>query len=373
MNRLGILSCIVCAVVVLTIPPFTEATLYAAEDSAARQMQMPQYVETVLGWLPEDTETLVVAREIVKKQGKSSITVNRMGESIATGPILKPADELLAERELAWAVHGGRNFKYVSAFGTVRQEGASVIQLAEKLHDSDLERWHKKLGSKCAKTLKMGQHVVYAFPFDRRGTDGWAKTQPWQGRFVVLVNAETVVKASSDRYLKQVLSRMDASDQASNEDDAPPRALPASLQEWKYVDFTAHAWLVRHVPVPAESKTLSLKGIVWTSDRETGTHKAGLRVYFIPLEGKSVTEVAKSRWIDPETKAISKDVEPFLVFKQIEDDVVEFSFGLSALDPEDPADKKRTQELVDNLDQEAKIKLAMFGVMFPYTSQGMKR
>jgi hypothetical protein len=59
-----------------------------------------------------------------------------------------------------------------------------------------------------------------------------------------LLKPNTVLCASSDRYLEEVLRRVD---------QAPlGRALPDTLPEWKQVDIDASVWMLRHVPKPRE-------------------------------------------------------------------------------------------------------------------------
>ena len=65
----------------------------------------------------------------------------------------------------------------------------------------------------------------------------------WQGTYFVLLKANTLLCASSDRYLKSVLRRAD---------EVPAsRTLPDDLPEWKQVDFDAPMWMLRHIPEAA--------------------------------------------------------------------------------------------------------------------------
>ena len=84
---------------------------------------------------------------------------------------------------------------------------------------------------------------VFVFPSTTVMESGFIQTK-WQGTYYVLLKPNTVLCASSDRYLESVLRRVDEAPQA--------RALPDNLPEWKQVNFDAPAWMLRHVPKAQE-------------------------------------------------------------------------------------------------------------------------
>lgn len=84
--------------------------------------------------------------------------------------------------------------------------------------------------------------------------------------------------------------------------------------------------------------------------------------------------VAKSRWYEPNTKSISKDIEPFLSFTTDDKGVVEFQFGFNNYDADDPGEEERVRKLIKQLeDSPSKLRVGMFAWMFPYTAQGIKQ
>ena len=95
--------------------------------------------------------------------------------------------------------------------------------------------------------------------------EAWVKLKPWQAEFVVLVDSRTLITASSDAYLEQILKGMKA--------DPEGRALPANLPEWKYVDPSVKAWLLRRLPERNEQiqgmwpgRDRQFRGLVWMAD-----------------------------------------------------------------------------------------------------------
>ena len=76
---------------------------------------IPDYVESVLKWFPADTETLIVASHC---EDKIKAETTRFLRSLARQPIIKSFDDLMGQRHVLWAVHGGRQFDVISASGT---------------------------------------------------------------------------------------------------------------------------------------------------------------------------------------------------------------------------------------------------------------
>jgi hypothetical protein len=99
------------------------------------------------------------------------------------------------------------------------------------------------------------------------------KKQPWQGTFIVLLDGKTLLCATSDRSLAEVLRRVDTK--------PTDRALADDLPEWKHLDLNARAWLLRHLPV--QRRVIS--GLTLSADRN------GFRVIYFPIR-ESAADVA---------------------------------------------------------------------------------
>jgi hypothetical protein len=82
--------------------------------------------------------------------------------------------------------------------------------------------------------------------------------KPWQGTFLVLLTPKVILSATSDKYLEQVLANLDVVPTV--------QAFPDTLPEWKHVDTTAPAWMLRHVPESTAERTLD--GVTMTGHRD---------------------------------------------------------------------------------------------------------
>jgi hypothetical protein len=112
---------------------------------------------------------------------------------------------------------------------------------------------------------------VFVFP-SVTAMEPWVKPAPWQGTYLVLLKPNTVLCATSDRYLETVLRRVDQAPEV--------RALADSLPEWKHVDFDAPAWMLRHVPRGGNgSHPIGATG-AFTRDR--------FRLVYVPRSGSDI-------------------------------------------------------------------------------------
>ncbi len=102
--------------------------------------------------------------------------------------------------------------------------------------------------------------------------DRWTKETEWQGTYFVLLTPNTVLCASSDRYLESVLRRANEVSEL--------RALPDNLPEWKQVDVDAPAWMLRHIPKAGDKA--QIVGVAATFMRN------GFRIVYIPRTGSDV-------------------------------------------------------------------------------------
>ena len=334
-------------VLTLSILAFVTQT----QSLSAQQPQLPAHVQQVRSWLPADTETLVVATNAGKAHDPSLYSLGRL---LVRQPILEPLDELVDDLAIDWGIHAGRNFRTASAFGTQVQEGVSVVRYTQPLTANLLSQIHEALSKDPqSKKTKIGDHDVYVFPISKQGREGWAKEQDWEGRFVVLLDEHTIIKASSDRYLDECLARI--------KQKPTTMALPDDLPEWKYLDPKADVWLLRHVP--RKNGNLRLQGLVWMA----GGGRP-FRVVYVPNKGASVREIAERSWIDQKTREIPADLLPLLSFAEAEDGVLTFTLGGN----KPGLDEEQVEQVKERLKDSALVgKLGGFMMFFPYTSQGL--
>ena len=273
---------------------------------------------------------------------------------LVTQPIVKTLDELVGDLAVDWAIHAGRNFCTASAFGTQVQEGVSVVRYSKPLTADLLSQIHDALSKNPqSKKTKIEDHDVYVFPISWKGREGYAKQQDWEGRFVVLLDERTIVKASSDRYLSECLSRMKVK--------RTTMALPNDLPEWKYIDPKADVWLLRHLP--AKKARLRLQGLVWMAGEGRP-----FRVVYLPNKGASVRDIAERIWIDQQSRKIPADLSPLLNFAEDKDGVLTFTLG----GKQAGVDEEQVKHAMARLQDSPKLgTLGGFMMFFPYTSQGL--
>ena len=108
------------------------------------------------------------------------------------------------------------------------------------------------------------------------------KLKPWQGTFIVLLNPKTILCATSDAYLEEVLDRV----------DHPIEGVSplAQRQEWKYVDPNSAAFMVRRVPDRQTPRPL--QGIVWNQSKQ----EAKITYLPSPKNVSAVEKYARARW-----------------------------------------------------------------------------
>jgi len=351
------------------------STTHAPAEEHRDSVDPADYVSMVLRWLPTDTETLIVAKDFTlpdypRRRSNKHVGFAHVGRSLAVGPRPEPLKEGLANQRVRWAIHGGRNFDVVSAFGTVRQEGASIIRLEAELPEEKIQDLRNRLRSVATDVRSLSQHEVYVFPPNRDEMESWVKLKPWQGKYVVLPDRRTLITASSDAYLKQVLDRMIGAPR--------DRALPPDLSEWKHVDLTAKAWLLRHLPESSEQggrlrrgANRKLRGLVWMT--ETGD-KQTFRAVYLPMPGQRVDDIAREPWTMPNKKdemEIPEELAFLLKYETSPDGTVTFGFA----QPGDTTlDADRLRELKEQLEKSnARFRLLFTLPLYLHSSQGIWR
>jgi hypothetical protein len=204
--------------------------------------KLPADVERLVKWLPEDTETLIVARAMTLGHPKWE---HMKGWSIYANFLLANDIDVagasfapLQGRDVSLAVQGARNFDLVTKFGGLRGEHCTLFILSIPL-EAEGRDLTEQLRRNAASVRSMGGRDVFTFP-SAILRQHEKKPLPWEGSYFVVLDPKTVLHATSDRYLAEVLARVTK--------PAPGRALADSLPEWGHVDLTAPAWVLRHFP-----------------------------------------------------------------------------------------------------------------------------
>lgn len=220
---------------------------------------LPKDVEEILAWLPPNTESLYVARSFEWEESFEGFLDRKVVDlkpflsfvSIAdlwvlTNHLKAP----LPHKKIKLAVTGGRNAEGVSAFGGIRKESCSVVVLEKPLGD-DAKPWKDALRAQAESTRTIAGQDVFVFP-SFTVMEPAVKVKEWQGTYVVLLAPDTILCATSDRYLGELLQR--------RKSPGKGRALPADLPEWKLIDTSAPAWMLWR---PAADKEAGLHGAGW--------------------------------------------------------------------------------------------------------------
>ena len=215
---------------------------------------LPEAVSHFLRWLPVDTETIIVARSFVtlvpdqnaKPDWEQVRNISLIPEDLSTSP----ATLLFRGRRIKLAVKGGRSFESVSAFGSLRFAGCSIIEFEDPWLGKDLLDSLKK---NAKSVRRIGDRDAFVFP-DQTVMESFHKLKEWQGLFITVLSPSIVLCATSDAYLRELLERI-------AEDQPLKRALPAELPEWKYVDPQAPCWAIRNIP--GNTRGRQVIGLVW--------------------------------------------------------------------------------------------------------------
>jgi hypothetical protein len=208
-----------------------------AESSAAIDQSVPSSVlESIFWWLPENTETLIVANgpfTIIDPDTNESNDLKHSLEQASYGPLsiiqqgklLKP---ILGQTVLL-SVEGSRKFHPPADLGSMQYEGCHVLIFGQDFA-AVRASFIKSLETQAKEVQKIAGYQVMMFEQELE-SDGWTV-------FIVSPKPDVVLYATDQGFLTEVLNRM--------ESKARNRALPESLPEWKQVDTTAQFWAVRH-------------------------------------------------------------------------------------------------------------------------------
>jgi hypothetical protein len=220
----------------------------------------------------------------------------------------------LPQRKIKLAVCGGRNAEIVSAFGSMRKESCAIIVL-EKPLDGDANKWQDALRARAKKTRTIVDQEVFEFP-SLTVMEGVYKQKEWQGTYVSLLAPDTILCATSDRFLEELLERRKSTPK--------DRALPADLPEWKQIDIGAPAWLLWH-PAPKEGSAIQGGGWMWRDDV--------VEFIYVPRRDAEIAVVEKAWHIRWDDKPVFPAPKPGESLTQRRDGVVVVRVSTKDYDP----------------------------------------
>jgi hypothetical protein len=246
-------------------------------------------IDQAIRLMPIDTETLFVCKTSeVRLEPRPTGTL-----SMSSFPIGLPESGFkhLKELPVRYIIHGARKFKYPKGIGVGPFEGATVVSMAPKeLKASSSFLKHSKLRRKEVK----GQEV---YAFTEKSIENYAVTYQF-----CLVKGNLIISTDSN-FMSTILERMKAK--------PIDRALPDTLEEWKYIDRTSGFYALRHIN---HSTRLTKAGMDMHDEHLRGmsvsaTSKKGLRIVSIS-DNPNGFKIAKSVWSDGELKSVATSLTP---------------------------------------------------------------
>jgi len=191
--------------------------------------------EQSLDWLPEDTETVIVAQvpfEIPKPTAEQ-LKFDEAIRFLPFGPILSLQNEMLYKKlvgqKVLCAIEGSRRFTAPRNLGMMPYQGAHILQF-DPAADDALRKAFRICQEKAVKNIELAGERVAVFT-EKHESDKWSF-------FVSHPQPGVLICATNQDFLEETLKRM------GRKPDR--RALPADLPEWKQVDINAHVWAIRH-------------------------------------------------------------------------------------------------------------------------------
>ena len=209
-----------------------------ASSSKPVQAELASDVNTMLSWLPTDTETVIVAQgtfEIKPFRKREQTDFLEAAQSfplnlfhgLQKGFLL----EKLKEQKVIVALEGSRRVRYPhGASGSLALfEGCEIMRFGEASNSALQAAFDALLKKASKRILLAGQKV--AVLEENRYTDVWSS-------FIAQPEPGLLLLATNQSYLQEMLARMHLK--------AENRALPEALPEWLHVDIKAPVWAVRH-------------------------------------------------------------------------------------------------------------------------------
>ena len=204
-------------------------------------------VDEVLWWLPEDTETVIVARGPFTWKSVDGDTLPErlepyfhelMFTAVTFGD--RKSRELVIGSRVVLAVHSARNFRAPNSLGLGPYEGCDVIVFDSEFA-KEREGLLKRFAARAVRTQIMSGHQVFVAQ-ERLEDNEWIT-------YIANPKPNILLIATHEAYLADVLRRMSAR--------GSTRALPDSLPEWREVDQNAPLLAIRHFKRGSEEDSSS--------------------------------------------------------------------------------------------------------------------
>lgn len=283
-----------------------------------------------IGWLPADTETVMVARggfvlpDLSKDVDDAVAEHNGLRDQIPVKDIaahleldtvmvmayLPELGQQLSGQRVAIAVRGLRHPRdSATGEGLMRSEGCLVLILEKDLGQNALSS---------SAGPKITQETIASYPVlvaqDDEDTVLTAQPLP-----------NIVIIATDRSYLAEVLARMAGR--------SGRRALPSSLSEWNHVDTSARFWAVRHFDHTQADEDPSSP---FRPDLEAERDEQAVGVTFSLEPGKPalVTYLTGDKNFLAKVKSPYSQVEPEfedvdIIYRELEPGVYQMSFNLT--------------------------------------------
>jgi hypothetical protein len=198
--------------------------------------KLPPHIDHVLWWLPEDTQTLIVAQgrfAVPEESGLSNVDVRQSLLGFSLGLLSElPGGAWPKEitgRNVSLWLEGSREFRSPKGLGLMPYEGCGIVVFETDLGKAG-EALMASLTSRAQATLEVaGQRVI--FLQTKMEQDLWRI-------YVTRLEANALLVATDKEYLETVLQRRAIR--------GTRRALPPHLPEWRHLDPKAQCWAMRH-------------------------------------------------------------------------------------------------------------------------------
>lgn len=287
----------------------------SAQSEAKKKTVLPQQLKQILGSLPADSESLIVANGPISitfesKPDRSFLDTVR---PLAFSLVLTLQNGLLKEHlqgeTLLMAVEGCRRFTAPKSLGMMPYEGCQVLYFDDGSHAA-VQAAVKLCFEKALKTVQLGETKAAVF------TERWEQDQ-WT-IFVAQPQPGVMLCATNQKYLEEVLARMHRKQKA--------RAFPDELPEWQYVNLKASVWAMRHYskkfvnadpsspfkgPAAANVSDIGAIGFVFWFD--PAKDQIARAIYL--SKSKAALSIMKARWHDPEENLtpMIKEIKPGVI------------------------------------------------------------
>ena len=235
------------ALIVLTFGLFNALSAQVSAQTSTQKTDSMNLQE-VLSWLPEDTETISVARgpfdlnsKVVQSKPEEDENENR---PVTELELVEPFEGLplslfgfkdgvliqhLKGKRISLAIEGARHFRPPKDLGEMPYEGCAIALLVDDF-DTNMASFVKQNRKSILKVDQIEGQVVAVFQ-EKLENDTWTA-------FVAFPNKNILAVATNRDYLREVLARLQGK--------KGQRALRNDLPEWRYVNTDLQFWGLRH-------------------------------------------------------------------------------------------------------------------------------